>query len=272
MKTFEPKQYPYSSVYADIFKEYVEINRAIGKKFEVDASAVWRFDKWCVENGVTNEILTRDVYSRWCEIKPNEKNTNHCVRVRTTNRVVAFLREYGRCDFTPHPAPRAIRSFVPYIFTQEEINRFFHAADRIKMKRQAPLAYKIYPLLFKMLYCCGMRVSEATSLRTQHVDVNKGVLTILNAKHDKDRLIPMSKSLTMLCREYVSEILPASSEYFFPSPDGGYLAKGTVYTRFRDLLWKAGIHHSGRGKGPRLHDFRYQNLNKIQTFNKESQY
>ena len=257
MKTPKPKKYPYSSVFADIFTEYIELNQAVGKKFDVDASAVWRFDKWCVENGVNDTILTRDVYSRWCEVNPNEKNTNHRTRINVMNRVLVFLREYGRCDFVPQPAPRAIRSFAPYIFSYDEIMCFFEAADNIVYKRQAPLAYKIYPLLFRMLYCCGVRVSEATSLRTAHVDLNKGVLTIINAKHDKDRLVPMSESLTELCREYAMEVLPADSEYFFPSPDGGCLWKGTVYTRFRDLLWKAGIQHGGRGKGPRLHDFRH---------------
>lgn len=257
MKPVEVKQYPYKSVFADIFSEYVEINRAVGKDFDADASAVWRFDKWCVENGVTGKILTREFYAKWCEVNPNEKNTNHRVRVNVMNRALTFLREYGRCDFTPQRAPRAIRSFTPYIFTQDEINRFFNAADSIEMKRQAPLAYKIYPLLFRMLYCCGMRVSEATSLRTEYVDLRTGVLTVLNAKHGKDRLIPMSESLTELCREYTMEILPADSDYFFPAPDSGYLSKGTVYARFRDLLWKAGIHHGGRGKGPRLHDFRH---------------
>jgi integrase len=186
MKTPELKKYPYSSVFADIFTEYVELNQAVGKNFDVDASAVWRFDKWCVENGVNSAVLTRDTYSQWCGVNPNEKNTNHRTRVTTMNRAVNFLREYGRCDFSPQPAPRALRSFTPYIFSQDEIGRFFGAADNIKYKGQAPLAYKIYPLLFRMLYCCG--ISEATSLRTAHVDLNKGVLTIINAKHDKDRL------------------------------------------------------------------------------------
>ena len=71
MRIAKPKEYPYHSVFANIFKEYIEINRAVGKNFEADASAVWRFDKWCVENGVTGEVLTQDVYSRWCEVAPH---------------------------------------------------------------------------------------------------------------------------------------------------------------------------------------------------------
>lgn len=257
MKPAETKKYPYSSVFADIFTEYIELNQAVGKKFDSDASAVWRFDKWCVANDVVDEILTREVYTKWCEINANERNTNHRIRINVMNRAVKFLREYGRCDFTPQPAPRVARSFTPYIFSHDEICLFFCAADNIKKKMQAPLAYKIYPLLFRMLYCCGLRLTEATSLRAEHVDLEKGILTVLNAKHNKDRLIPMSDSLTQLCRIYAEEALPIGSAFFFPAPDGGQLAAGTVYARFRDLLWKAGIPHGGRGKGPRLHDFRH---------------
>ena len=257
MRTSETRKYPYSSVFADIFTEYVELNQAVGKKYDVDASAVWRFDKWCVENNVYSAVLTREIYSRWCEVGPNEKNTNHRTRVGVMNRAVKFMREYGRSDFTPQPAPRALRSFTPHIFSHNEIGRFFAAADNIAYKGQAPLAYKIYPMLFRMLYCCGLRLSEATSLRVEHIDLKSGVLTLLNTKHNKDRLVPMSETLTRLCRVYAEETLPIGSKFFFPAPDGGQLAPGTVYSRFRDLLWKAGIPHGGRGKGPRIHDFRH---------------
>jgi integrase len=91
----------------------------------------------------------------------------------------------------------------------------------------------------------------------EHVDLKRGVLTLLNAKHNKDRLVPMSESLTALCGIYANEVLPAGNEFFFPAPDGGKLSETTVYSRFRDLLWKAGIPHNGRGKGPRVHDFRH---------------
>jgi integrase/recombinase XerD len=36
-----------------------------------------------------------------------------------------------------------------------------------------------------------------------------------------------------------------------------------VYWRFRELLLNASIPHAGRGNGPRIHDVRYPNLNKI---------
>lgn len=38
---------------------------------------------------------------------------------------------------------------------------------------------------------------------------------------------------------------------------GTPLKRDHVYKNYRKLLWKAGISHGGKGKGPRLHDFRH---------------
>ncbi len=61
MKIAEPRQYPCNSVFADIFNEYVELNRAVGKKFDAEASAVWRFDRWCVDPSGAKRALTRKI-------------------------------------------------------------------------------------------------------------------------------------------------------------------------------------------------------------------
>jgi integrase/recombinase XerD len=44
---------------------------------------------------------------------------------------------------------------------------------------------------------------------------------------------------------------------FFPSPFGGHYSEGTFYCLFRKVLRQAQISHLGRGKGPRIHDFRH---------------
>jgi integrase len=44
---------------------------------------------------------------------------------------------------------------------------------------------------------------------------------------------------------------------FFPGPNGRPFALRTVYTLFREMLLQCGIPHAGRGKGPRIHDYRH---------------
>ena len=51
------------------------------------------------------------------------------------------------------------------------------------------------PVLFRTIYACGLRASEARLLRFGDVDVETGVLTIRDGKGGKDRQVPVSAPL-----------------------------------------------------------------------------
>jgi integrase len=115
------------------------------------------------------------------------------------------------------------------------------------------------PLLFRLLYGCGLRISEALALRIDDVDLDAGVITIRKAKFDKDRLVPLSNSLSAQFRAYsiaFHKLSPAGM-LFFTHRDGRDVKKDTIYRWYRRILWTAGIPHGGKGAGPRIHDFRH---------------
>lgn len=74
-----------------------------------------------------------------------------------------------------------------------------------------------------------------------------------------DRVVPMSLSLTAVCKDYVAYKISQGTSTkpdstFFTSPDGRSCQVGTVHENFRGILTRAGIPYGGRSKGPRLHD------------------
>ena len=108
------------------------------------------------------------------------------------------------------------------------------------------------PVFFRMIYMCGLRVSEARLLKVADVDLESGILTIHQSKKDNSRLVPMSTSLTKRCR-YYSKIVhpyPVSEDYYFPALDGKPMTIGNVYKNFRKFLWRAGISHGWKGTRP----------------------
>jgi integrase len=114
------------------------------------------------------------------------------------------------------------------------------------------------PVLFRVLYCCGLRLSEATGLRGEDVDLQSGILTIRDSKFSKSRYVPMSKELTETCAKYAETRLVGSvDDWFFSARGGVRYINRSVYAAFCYLLQEAGISHGGRGKGPRVHDFRH---------------
>jgi integrase len=115
------------------------------------------------------------------------------------------------------------------------------------------------PELFRVLYGCGLRVSEALKLTVSDVDLDEGVLLIREAKFRKDRLVPVSLALAARLRRYAGTFNRSSDRgvAFFPKRDGSHYDKGIIYSTFRTMLHAAGISHGGRGQGPRLHDLRH---------------
>ena len=262
MKAMQPLKLNCSSVFAPYEYDYIKQRRALGFKYNIDAEFLNQFDRLCIERGVSEPILSQELLGAWCEKRPAENAANHHMRVKRLRAFAVFCRENG-VDAPPafHPLPGPPKTFIPYIFTHDEIGRFFAAVDNGNRVADAcsPLKHLVMPVLFRMLYACGLRVTEALRLKTTDVDLEQGTLLILDAKGGKDRLVAMSESMTALCRKHRSNTSVRSfgSEYFFPAPDRGFYDSSTIYDRFRRYLFAAGIGHGGRGKGPRLHDLRH---------------
>jgi integrase len=106
---------------------------------------------------------------------------------------------------------------------------------------------------------CGLRLSEARLLKVGDVDIENGILTIHHSKKDNSRLVPMSDKLTKRCRQYSEIVHPflIPENYYFPGLDEKPITTGNIYKNFRRFLWRAEISHGGRGRGPRVHDFRH---------------
>ena len=84
------------------------------------------------------------------------------------------------------------------------------------------------------------------------MDLHAGVLTILDGKFNKDRLVPVSPGLLDRCRAYMRRLHLFSdpAAYFFPGPDGHAVTGGNIYKNFRRFLWKARILSQRVGEGP----------------------
>lgn len=148
--------------------------------------------------------------------------------------------------------------YVPHIYTDAELAALFSETDRCRYCSEVPLRHLVMPVLFRTIYACGLRCSEARLLRVDDVDIDAGVLQIRDAKGGKDRQVPVSDALRARLAGYHTQVVghPSMGEWFFPGRAGQALTLGNVYRNFRRFLWQAHIPHGGPGRGPRVHDLR----------------
>lgn len=258
MLQLKTKLVVFESVFANDCRAFIDYKRALGYKYMSEEGILKRFDTLCVSLNHSEKVLTKKLVEMYTALKPVEAPKSRALRASVMREFALYQRKRGGVDFLLPPGKQLISQFSPYIFTTDEIRRFLCVADNMSPTPLSPNAHIVYPLLFKVLYCCGLRISEALNLKREDADLNNGVLLIKNSKFEKERVIVMSKTLTEACCDYAVNIHTGHDyEYFFPAHDGGFIHKNTVYCKYRILLWKAGISHGGRGKGPRLHDLRH---------------
>jgi len=249
--------YEWKSCLANQMQMFLKLKRMAGFKYESEGRLMEMFDEYCFRIGFSGNSLTHELVDGFCYGIYYEKGSTRYNKERLLSNFGEFLCNNGYKSYIcPKKSVPKKKSFDPYIYSEKELGSFFHAID---LYPPHPLSNRhlVDPLMFRMVYGCGLRISEALNLKLENIDRKEGTMTILQAKNNKDRKIPMALSLIKRCNKYQKEMHTFSDNdtYYFKSPLGGRLDISTAYRRFREYLWSAGIPHSGHG--PRIHDLRH---------------
>lgn len=252
--------YNYQSSLQEYIRGMIREKHSLGYQYNSSARVLSKFDSFCIEYGIDDTMLTKSLIDAWIQKKPNESPATLKIRAGVVRQLALYMVRIGEQAYVlPKNATPKVPHYIPYIFSNQEIASLLKQIDACRYCAEAPLRHQIMPVLFRLLYGCGLRISEALHLRLRDVDLEAGVLTILDGKFNKDRLVPLSPENRQRCCDYanVVHMFSDGNAYFFPGRKGQAITQGNVYKNFRRFLWQARISHGGWGKGPRLHDFRH---------------
>jgi len=250
----------YIGPFKDHIQNYVKLKQAIGYNYEAEAGNLKRFDRFTSEKYPNDSTLTKEIVLDWCNKKSYEALGNQNARTSIIRQFAQYLDSIGiKAYIIPKGYYPKAKRYMPHIYTVEELTRFFAETNKCHYSSECPYRQLIMPVIFRMIYMCGLRASEARYLKVSDVDLNDGILTIRQSKKDNDRLVPMSDLLTKYCQDYSKKVhpYPVAEDYYFPGLNGKPITLVNLYHNFRRFLWHAGISHHGRGHGPRIHDFRH---------------
>lgn len=249
----------YNSVFRDEFISLIDTKRALGFKYHTESGMFRRIDAFFCDNGLSEKQITKDLCDQWCRKRSYESEANHSSRVSSLRVFCNYVQKLGYPVYVP---PRGLTRHPPkydaYIFTDDELHRFFMAVDASQsVPSECPYRAMVMPVFFRILYTSGMRVSELRLSRLKDVDLDRGVIRVNQGKNHKDRLVPIHPALAQKCIRLKESIHQASpeDEFFFMIRPGREMKLSNVYHNFRRYLDKAGIPHTGRG--PRVHDLRH---------------
>ena len=254
--------YQYGSCFGPYIQQFIEKKRSIGFVYEHEEWELKHFDQFCCERGVSEPSLSRTLVMEWGQLRENEYKTTSGSRFSVIRQFGLYLLSLDMEAYLPNNYSYRSKSKT-HVLSDEEIIAVFKIIDQRQPVhnnlgfQRLSLEYKV---ILRLIYCCGLRISEARLLKNQDVDFDAGTLRIMQSKGHKDRLVYFTSDIKQLLLQYHSEITSqynCQAEWVFPgrSPDRP-LPVVTIDMAFRNA-WNQTPFAATCDKAPTVHSLRH---------------
>ena len=253
------KSYEYHSQLAPYISGLIRQKRAGGYSYEFEAYMLEYFDRFCIENRHDHGSLTRDLVMAWAEQRPTECKNYRNQRVSFVRQLALYMISLNMEAYIPRAfASNAIP--VPHILSLDEIHQFYKAIDSFLPFQSKFQRFSLsYSVLFRLFYCCGLRLSEGCYLKRSAVNLENGCLSIYQSKGNKDRVVFMSGDMLQMCKSYdrlMHKLVP-DREWFFPGRDESKPFPKTSIDRKFSHFWNMTPYAGKVDKKPTVHSLRH---------------
>jgi len=257
--------YTYSSVFAPHFEDFQRMKDAMGYKASNMHYVLKEFDLFFQKEEVTEPMITKDLVLKWRKGKVNETERTLYDKWSILSQFARYMCHVGFVCYVPRMPKRNFGTYIPYVFTHDQMKGIFEASDEFIMPYSNMSSHLFcIPVLVRLLYSTGIRIGEAVALTNKDIDLQKDTILLRKTKNQQQRIVPISESLKKVLLQYIDyrdkmQLPDLSSDgyHFLISPNGYPLSICTARQWFLKLLKRCGIPYVGGNHGPRVHDLRH---------------
>ena len=255
----------FTSRLASVFTRYVDLKRALGRRFDVPSRTLQSLDRFLHDHSAKYPDLNAAAFEAWCHTHEHVSSGVRRVRMLEVASFCLYRRRTEPQGFVPDPSsfPAYHQRVQPYIFSEAEVAHLLRTASSLKRNPSSPLRPEVIRLAIALLFTTGIRRGELLALKLGDYNRRESTLHIRETKFYKSRLLPINGSIA----GEMEKCLHVRTRRKLPvSPDtaliwnaawGGGAYSGTSLQRaLRPLLQKCGI-VTPKGRLPRIHDFRH---------------
>lgn len=124
----------------------------------------------------------------WAQKRPNENEATRSARIMYLQHFAVFFKQSRLLWIYFSSTKYHYSQHNAYVFTKDEIHRLFSSLDNMTYSPISPYRHIAFPLLYRMLYGCGFRISELLNLTVGDVDLENGIIHVRDAKMEMNVL------------------------------------------------------------------------------------
>ncbi len=232
-----------NSILAPEMSAYAEMLYGADRDTEEYLTVFKSLDEYLTKHSTRTKELSETIVLDWLNGLTGVRRTKNGY-IGRFRKFARYLMALGIPAYEPDFC-RDERTFVEYTFSDKEFAAIIAVADNATANAfKSPTEY-IFPVLLRVLYGCGLRIQETLVLQWRDVNLDTAVITIIEAKNNKQRFVPMSDSLCEILKNYKTRRFPVSceSEYLFGNPgkNGMPYIKSTFRYWFQRVMFCANI-------------------------------
>ena len=177
-----------------------------------------------------------------------ENNVNISLKSTTINKVASGIRSFFKFllleDARKDNPSRFLKMSrrgqkLPDFLSVEDIDTLL---DSIDVSTHSGLRDRA---LFELIYSCGLRISEACSLKCSNIFSNDSVIKVIG-KGNKHRIVPEGDAAEYWLKRYIKEARPLmiknkKTDFVFLNIRGEPISRKGVWKRFKEIAIACGI-------------------------------
>lgn len=161
----------------DLVADLVATRHAGGYRFKIPERVLYQFAEHCDREGYPDGSITKEAVEGFL-YGPHLRASTVRRNELALRQLVEHAQGVGWHAYVPAATTRVrVRHQPPYVLTDDEVARLFAAIDAQAMSAYSNKAL-VDPVLFRVLYGAGLRVSEALNPTLSDVDTAAGTLRI----------------------------------------------------------------------------------------------
>lgn len=229
------------SVLRDRMEEMIAVRISMGYDGTSIRNMLSPFIRFCESQYPDEKSVTKEILDQWLKLKGYTANTQISF-IGSLRHLCKYISFNNWGDYVPGDEYNIKGTrFEARPLNKEELKRLFNAIDSYipmtgGIRRHSEL---LFPVLFRMMFCLGLRPGEPLRLLKEDVNLETGEVYIREAKRHRDRHLFMSPDLLELCQRY--DGVSSKNRTFFYEIDRKQINTKWMTLNFNKLASKAGL-------------------------------
>ncbi len=252
-------EYNFKSLFKNELNYFIKYKRSLGLKYEKEIPRLRYIDNILFDLKLKSKQITRETFYELTK-RNNMQGKNYARQYGVTKDFCKFLISNGYKNiYYEDKKFNLVNNYKPVLFSDDEIVKLFETMDSCTKdfigKKYYQLYYS-YSILFRLMYACGLRVSEVTRIKVEDINFDANTINIIDSKRHISRIVVFSDSMKKCLEDYI-KLFDIQNSLLFRNMKNHIIIKDKLRLYYKIILKRTNLNINAH-----IHDLRHCFCNK----------